>query len=252
MSTRLSRASWARAERPSSRHLISPSVGVRVFVTRSGTNWSYWINQKAGWLPTLMVGLRVSSREINKCVLQSIRPPRSSRTAPRTDIKRCVVPSTLDPGQLCQLVETAPSGPRWLHEIKLDGFRMSARIDRGRVQLLTRTGLDWSEKCPSVVEALAKVGAKTAYLDGELCGMGDDGCQAFPGPRPRATAHARFALSISFSISYIATAATSRACRSSNARRFLSRWSRKSLAFSSTATRRATGADQKACRPTWA
>jgi superfamily I DNA/RNA helicase len=28
-----------------------------------------------------------------------------------------------------------------VHEIKLDGFRMAARIDKGRVQLLTRTGL---------------------------------------------------------------------------------------------------------------
>jgi len=44
------------------------------------------------------------------------------------------------PPQLCQPVEIAPSGPQWLHEIKLDGFRMSARIERGRVQLLTRTG----------------------------------------------------------------------------------------------------------------
>jgi bifunctional non-homologous end joining protein LigD len=32
-----------------------------------------------------------------------------------------------------------------VHEIKLDGFRMAARIDNGRVQLLTRTGLDWTE-----------------------------------------------------------------------------------------------------------
>jgi bifunctional non-homologous end joining protein LigD len=45
------------------------------------------------------------------------------------------------PPQLCQPVETAPSGPQWLHEIKLDGFRMSARIEHGRVQLLTRTDL---------------------------------------------------------------------------------------------------------------
>jgi DNA ligase D-like protein (predicted ligase) len=56
---------------------------------------------------------------------------------------------------------------------------MSARIERRRVQLLTRTGLDWSDKYPSVVEALAKVGAKTAYLDGELCGIGDDGLPSF-------------------------------------------------------------------------
>jgi ATP-dependent DNA ligase len=29
-------------------------------------------------------------------------------------------------------------------EIKLDGYRMAARIDNGRAQLLTRTGLDWT------------------------------------------------------------------------------------------------------------
>lgn len=38
------------------------------------------------------------------------------------------------PPQLTQLVETAPSGPQWLHEIKLDGFRMAARIERGEAQ----------------------------------------------------------------------------------------------------------------------
>ena len=65
------------------------------------------------------------------------------------------------------------------HKIKLDGFRMFARIERGRVQLLTRTGLDWSDKYPGLVEALAKVAAKTAYLDGELCGMGEDGLPSF-------------------------------------------------------------------------
>ncbi|MGO9421289.1 non-homologous end-joining DNA ligase [Roseiarcus sp.] len=83
------------------------------------------------------------------------------------------------PPQLCQPVETAPSGLQWLHEIKLDGFRMAARIDHGRVQLLTRTGLDWSDKYPSVVAALAKVPVEAAYLDGELCGIGPDGLPSF-------------------------------------------------------------------------
>jgi bifunctional non-homologous end joining protein LigD len=83
------------------------------------------------------------------------------------------------PPQLCQPVENAPSGPKWLHEIKLDGFRMSARIERGRLQLLTRTGLDWSDKYPSTVAALANVKAKTAYFDGELCGVDDAGLPSF-------------------------------------------------------------------------
>ena len=48
----------------------------------------------------------------------------------------------------------APDGPDWLHEIKYDGYRMHARLDRGYVRLLTRTGLDWTRKYPSIAEAL--------------------------------------------------------------------------------------------------
>jgi ATP-dependent DNA ligase len=83
------------------------------------------------------------------------------------------------PPQLTQLVETAPSGPQWLHEIKLDGFRMAARIERGRAKLLTRTGLDWSAKYPVMQTPLAAVRARTAYLDGELCGVGASGLPSF-------------------------------------------------------------------------
>jgi DNA ligase D-like protein (predicted ligase) len=81
--------------------------------------------------------------------------------------------------QLSQPVEKPPSGPQWLHEIKLDGYRMAARIDNGRVQLLTRTGLDWTAKYPSAVAALANLNVKTAYLDGELCGVDDAGLPSF-------------------------------------------------------------------------
>ncbi len=83
------------------------------------------------------------------------------------------------PPQLTQLSDAAPSGPQWLHEIKLDGFRMAARIERGQATLLTRTGLDWSSKYPALQIPLAAVRAKTAYLDGELCGVGTDGLPSF-------------------------------------------------------------------------
>ena len=46
---------------------------------------------------------------------------------------------TLIPRQLSQRGEKPPSGPQWLHEIKLEGFRTAARIDHGHAQLLTRT-----------------------------------------------------------------------------------------------------------------
>jgi bifunctional non-homologous end joining protein LigD len=83
------------------------------------------------------------------------------------------------PPQLSQLVEKPPSGPQWVHEIKLDGFRMAARIENGRAQLLTRTGLDWTSKYPGAIAALANLNAKTAYFDGELCGVDDAGLPSF-------------------------------------------------------------------------
>jgi ATP-dependent DNA ligase len=56
---------------------------------------------------------------------------------------------------------------------------MAARIDNGGVQLLTRTGLDWTTKYPSAVAALANLNVKTAYIDGELCGVDDAGLPSF-------------------------------------------------------------------------
>jgi len=40
-----------------------------------------------------------------------------------------------------------------LHEIKLDGFRLMARRDAAGVRLLTRNGLDWSNRYPSIAAA---------------------------------------------------------------------------------------------------
>jgi ATP-dependent DNA ligase len=55
------------------------------------------------------------------------------------------------------LVDTAPDGDQWLHEIKYDGYRMHAPVDRGSVKLLTRTGLDWTHKYPAITKAVAKL-----------------------------------------------------------------------------------------------
>src|SRR4029450_8547694 len=73
--------------------------------------------------------------------------------------------------QLPPLVDEAPAGGGWLHEIKYDGYRMHARIDGGKVKLLTRTGLDWSHRYRRTIEALGSLKVKSAYLDGELCAL---------------------------------------------------------------------------------
>jgi DNA ligase D-like protein (predicted ligase) len=81
--------------------------------------------------------------------------------------------------QLTQLVKTAPEGSDWLHEIKFHGYRMHARLDRGRVRLLTRNGLDWTHKYLALAAAVSSLGARQAYLDGEFCGVYPDGITSF-------------------------------------------------------------------------
>jgi bifunctional non-homologous end joining protein LigD len=83
-------------------------------------------------------------------------------SAPYAALPRFVTPC------LATLVDKAPEGKRWAHEIKFDGYRIQARLDHGKVKLMTRKGLDWTAKFPSVARAVAKLHAKTALMDGEV------------------------------------------------------------------------------------
>ena len=81
--------------------------------------------------------------------------------------------------QFTRLVDEAPTGDGWLHEIKYDGYRMHARIDGRDIKLLTRTGLDWSHRYRRTIEALGSLKVKSAYLDGELCALNAEGLPVF-------------------------------------------------------------------------
>lgn len=84
------------------------------------------------------------------------------------------------PPQLATLKPQAPVGKGWLHEIKFDGYRLQARIDGGKVKLLTRSGLDWTEKFgKAVATALAKLPVSQAIIDGELVVEGAGGASDF-------------------------------------------------------------------------
>ena len=82
------------------------------------------------------------------------------------------------PPSLATLRDRAPEGPGWVHEIKFDGYRIQAQVDDGDVRLLTRKGLDWTEKFPNVADALARWPA-TAVLDGEIVVEDESGVSSF-------------------------------------------------------------------------
>lgn len=92
--------------------------------------------------------------------------------------ERAPLPTWIKP-QLAALSKAAPASPDWLHEIKLDGYRMHARLEAGRVKIFTRRGNDWADKYPTIAKAVADLPAQSAYLDGELCGVLPDGRTAF-------------------------------------------------------------------------
>jgi ATP-dependent DNA ligase len=111
----------------------------------------------------------------------------------------------------------APSGPQWAHEIKLDGYRMAARIQNGRVKLLTRSGLDSTAKYPATAAAFAKLKVRMTYVGGELCGVRPDGVTSFEIMQQVSDSGADIS-PISPSTFSNSRARTSPACRYSNAK----------------------------------
>ena len=99
-------------------------------------------------------------------------PAKPTAVQPPTEIsvkgaKSGALPGFIEPA-LASLAEKAPVGDRWVHEVKFDGYRLLARLDHGRVKLLTRSGLDWTSKFASVKKALEALPVVTAFLDGEV------------------------------------------------------------------------------------
>ncbi|MBV8795254.1 MAG: ATP-dependent DNA ligase, partial [Hyphomicrobiales bacterium] len=78
------------------------------------------------------------------------------------------MPGFVEP-MLATLAKFPPTGDRWLHEIKFDGYRLQAHIEDGRVTLWTRGGLDWTKKFgEGVQQALGNLPVRSALIDGEL------------------------------------------------------------------------------------
>ena len=105
-------------------------------------------------------------------------PRRSRAGAAIKGAKKASLPSFIEP-QLASLAVKPPVGESWVHEIKFDGYRLIARIDRGHVKLKTRNGLDWTTKFPSLKKALEALPVVTALLDGEVVVETEKGTPSF-------------------------------------------------------------------------
>ena len=82
------------------------------------------------------------------------------------------------PPQLAKSVERPPSGPRWVHEIKFDGYRIQVHVEGDRAWLYTRKGLDWTSRFKVIANAASSL--PDCILDGEICAVDEHGAPSFP------------------------------------------------------------------------
>jgi len=92
--------------------------------------------------------------------------------------RKAALPARLAP-QLATLVASAPADESWIHEIKFDGYRVIARLDKGKVRIFTRNGHDWTERFRAIADALQRLPVPRAVLDGEVVVLDADGSTSF-------------------------------------------------------------------------
>jgi bifunctional non-homologous end joining protein LigD len=93
------------------------------------------------------------------------------------------LPEFIEP-QLAIQAKEVPTGDEWIHELKLDGYRMQLRVERkadGKraVRVYTRNGLDWTARMPDIARAAAELDVKAALLDGEVVVLTPTGGTSF-------------------------------------------------------------------------
>lgn len=77
------------------------------------------------------------------------------------------------------LAREAPTGERWIHEIKWDGYRVMVHIQPDRVRILSRNGNDWTKRFPSIAAAAENLRPATMILDGEAVVLDEQGRSDF-------------------------------------------------------------------------
>jgi bifunctional non-homologous end joining protein LigD len=123
-----------------------------------------------------------SKKEAPEDTKKKLKPiTRLTKMEKNSKIKKNAVKKKLDfvDPQLSHLVDAPPTGDEWVHEIKFDGYRIQALIENGNVRLLTRSGLDWTDRYTNIADSLKKIDANDAILDGEVVALDTEGRSDF-------------------------------------------------------------------------
>jgi bifunctional non-homologous end joining protein LigD len=91
--------------------------------------------------------------------------------------------------ELAEQAGVAPDDKAWIHELKLDGYRIQIHVRsakrNGRMvrsaSLFTRKGLDWTHRMPDIAHAATTLAVADAIIDGEAVVLDENGIPDFGG-----------------------------------------------------------------------
>jgi bifunctional non-homologous end joining protein LigD len=87
-------------------------------------------------------------------------------------------PGFVEPA-LATSIEKTPSGSRWIHEIKFDGYRVQLHIANEGAHVFTRNGHDWTKRLKKIAHDAFLINANSAIIDGEVVVPAADGTTDF-------------------------------------------------------------------------
>ena len=96
------------------------------------------------------------------------------RRKPATIGVKAPLPNFIEPA-LATSIEKVPSGTRWIHEIKFDGYRVQVQLANEQARIFTRRGHDWTHRFKKVAHDAWRIKASSAVVDGEIVVPAADG-----------------------------------------------------------------------------
>lgn len=149
---------------------------------RTGTSRAKGSGKKSASRSANKSGKKPARENAREKVTSARSRARTPRVAKRRALPRAAVrgplPKFVAP-QLARLVDAVPEGDDWLHEVKLDGYRMQVRVDGSRITWTSRNGLDWSSTFAHFDDEIARLRCESALLDVEVVALRDDGTSSF-------------------------------------------------------------------------
>ncbi len=85
------------------------------------------------------------------------------------------LPARFSPQLASSADGSPPAGENWLHEIKFDGYRAIVRLADGEARILTRNGLDWTERYGDLANAFTGLACSSCLIDGEVVATDESG-----------------------------------------------------------------------------